>query len=358
MSWVVKKSAEIVEDAMGDNRYFKPSSARAATGGIKSRSKRGEFGESWWAKRWIRSLERFGLGERLVRGRKYARDGQVLSINVEPGLVTAMVQGTRAKPYLVQITMTTLTAAQWDALVAVLSRQAIFAARLLAGEMPDDIEGAFSDAGIALFPDRALDLETDCTCPDWSNPCKHIAAVYYLLGEEFDRDPFLIFRLRGMTRAQLMAKLTAGGDAAKSDGVKRKKKGRSASVRRSGADVSEVEASAAEGAIAAASTARPLRAEPHAFWGTGAGTGEGSAELREPPVPAALPRQLGAFPFWRVDTPLAEALTPFYVSASAYVMHRMLAGNVHHVDVRFVAESRADGQHADQPPTDERHADE
>ncbi len=331
---------------MRNDRYFKPSNARATTGGIKSRSKRGEFGESWWAKRWIRSLERFGLGERLVRGRKYARDGQVLSINVEPGLVTAMVQGSRAKPYLVEITMTTLTAAQWDTLVAVLSRQAIFAARLLAGEMPDDIEGAFSDAGIALFPDRALDLETDCSCPDWSNPCKHIAAVYYLLGEEFDRDPFLIFRLRGMTREQLMAKLTAGGGAVRTDGVKRKKKGRSTSARRNGTDASEAEVSAVEGAFAAVSTARPLRNEPHAFWGTGAGTGEGSAELREPPVPAALPRQLGAFPFWRVDTPLAEALAPLYVSASAHVMHRMLTGDEHHVEVRHIEEPPADAQHA------------
>lgn len=312
---------------MGDDRYFRSSNSRRANGGIQSRSKRGEFGESWWAKRWIGALERFGLGERLVRGRRYAREGKVLSIAVEPGLVTAMVQGSRAKPYTVEITMTTLTAGQWDTLASVLSRQVIFAARLLAGEMPDDIEQAFHDAGIALFPDRALDLETDCSCPDWSNPCKHIAAVYYLLGEEFDRDPFLIFKLRGMGREQLMAKLTAGVGTAKSGVAKKKKKGASASSPQAGADISDVETSAMEASIAGASTARAPRADPHTFWGMGTSPSEEPIELREPPVPAGLPRQLGAFPFWRVDTPLAEALAPLYATASAHIVRRMLAGD-------------------------------
>ena len=88
-----------------------------------------------------------------------------------------------------------------------LARQAIFAAKLLAGEMPQDIETVFEEAGLSLFPAKLGDLETDCSCPDWSNPCKHIAAVYYLLGEEFDRDPFLIFTLRGMDRDELVALL-------------------------------------------------------------------------------------------------------------------------------------------------------
>ena len=83
-----------------------------------------------------------------------------------------------------------------------LSQQVIFTAKLLAGEMPQDIEQAFTDAGLSLFPAQSKDLDTECSCPDWSNPCKHIAAVYYLLGEEFDRNPFLIFKLRGMEREE------------------------------------------------------------------------------------------------------------------------------------------------------------
>ena len=100
-----------------------------------------------------------------------------------------------------------------------LGRQALFVAKLLAGEMPQDIEPVFREVGLSLFPAKLGDLETDCSCPDWSNPCKHIAAAYYLLGEEFDRDPFLIFTLRGLGRDALLARLgaTSPGRAARAD---------------------------------------------------------------------------------------------------------------------------------------------
>jgi uncharacterized Zn finger protein len=192
----------------GRNRsWFGSSSPREAKGGIKSQSRKGDFGESWWAQRWIAVLESFDIGARLQRGRTYARKGQVLSIEVEKGLVSARVQGSRAKPYEVSIRVQQLSGAEWDKLVKVLSSQAIFAAKLLSGEMPQDIENVFDAAKLSLFPSKRKDLDTDCSCPDWSNPCKHIAAVFYLLGEEFDRDPFLIFRLRGMSRDELVERL-------------------------------------------------------------------------------------------------------------------------------------------------------
>ncbi|MBE0618507.1 MAG: SWIM zinc finger family protein, partial [Proteobacteria bacterium] len=196
-----------------DYGYFPPSRPRAAAGGIVAASQRGGFGKSWWAKRWIAVLEGFRIGARLGRGRSYARSGQVLDIDVEKGRVTAWVQGSRAKPYGVTIQVKPLTRAAWEKVGAVLCRQALFAAKLLAGEMPQDIETAFAEARVSLFPERAGDLATDCSCPDWSNPCKHIAAVYYLLGEEFDRDPFLIFRLRGLERAELTALVGGAGGA-------------------------------------------------------------------------------------------------------------------------------------------------
>jgi uncharacterized Zn finger protein len=90
-----------------------------------------------------------------------------------------------------------------------MSEQAIFAAKLLAGEMPQEIEEAFAAANVALFPDSSDDLETSCSCPDFANPCKHIAAVYFLLGERFDEDPFLIFELRGRSKQQIIAALRA-----------------------------------------------------------------------------------------------------------------------------------------------------
>ena len=186
------------------HEYFEPSRPREAKGGIKAQSGRGGFGRNWWARRWIEVLEGFDLGARLGRGRSYARRGQVLSIDVEKGAVTARVQGSRARPYRVEIKVSTLGRSDWKKLTTTLSGRPIFAAKLLAGQLPDNIQDVFRDAGLSLFPDKGADLETDCSCPDWSNPCKPIAAVYLLLGEEFDRDPFLVFKLRGVERGELI----------------------------------------------------------------------------------------------------------------------------------------------------------
>src|SRR5262249_56135281 len=128
--------------------------------------------------------------------------GQVVLVDIAKGEMKAKVQGSRPKPYDVKIKVKTLSDADWKKMAGALSTQAIFAAKLLAGEMPQEIEQAFKDAGLSLFPAKLRDLETNFSCPDWSNPCKHNTAGYYLLGEEFDRDPVLIFKLRGATRGE------------------------------------------------------------------------------------------------------------------------------------------------------------
>ena len=120
------------------------------------------------------------------------------------GGITAKVQGSRKRPYDVSIDVRTISPPDWERLQATLAEQPIIAASLLSGRMPDNIEECFRAVGLSMFPARQDDLETDCSCPDWSNPCKHVAAVYLLLGEEFDRDPFLIFRMRGMDREDLL----------------------------------------------------------------------------------------------------------------------------------------------------------
>ncbi len=159
---------------------------RLPANGIRAKSQRGDFGESWWARRWIEVLEGLGYGTRLTRGRNYARNGAVLSIDITPGHVSARVQGSQRTPYKVTIAAIPLSSAQWEKATDAMAEQAIFAAKLLAGEMPREIEQAFAAAKVALFPSRSGDLETSCTCPDYANPCKHIAAVYFLLGERFD----------------------------------------------------------------------------------------------------------------------------------------------------------------------------
>src|SRR5438270_2178596 len=190
-----------------DWNYYRPDKPIRVEGGIKTKSERGAIGSTWWSKRWIGVLESFSMGTRLTRGRSYARQGQVISIDVEPGIVTAKVQGSQPKPYNIKIRLKPLSDQDWDKVTEAMAAQALFAAKLLAGEMPTNIEEAFHAVNLSLFPTTVKDLVTDCSCPDWANPCKHIAAVYYLLAERFDQDPFLIFKLRGRTKEQIIEAL-------------------------------------------------------------------------------------------------------------------------------------------------------
>lgn len=281
-----------------DYNYFPPPSRPLqARGGIKAQSKRGTFGESWWAKRWIAVLESFDIGSRLGRGRSYARRGQVLSIDIDKGLVKAKVQGSSPTPYNVTIKLNVLSTANWRQLATVLSQQAIFTAKLLAGEMPQDIEQAFKDAGLSLFPTQLKDLQTECSCPDWSNPCKHIAAVYYLLGEEFDRSPFLLFTLRGMNREELVRLL---GQEESKGKPKRK------------AQKPEVDNAQSE----PAPTPEPLPVTAADFW-CGSALPEGMfGEVRIPATPATLVKRLGSFPFWRGQEKFLSAMESVYTQAS------------------------------------------
>jgi uncharacterized Zn finger protein len=194
-------------------RWPQASRPRRTEGGIKARSKRGAIGEQWWSRRFIDVLESFGMQSRLARGRNYARTGQVLGFEISPGYATAQVQGSRARPYRVRIRLLPLTKPQWRRVEQALAAQALFRAKLLAGEMPREIEEVFADCGTPLFPRSARDMEMSCSCPDWEVPCKHLAAVCYVLAEAFDLDPFAILAWRGQGKDDLLAALrglTAG----------------------------------------------------------------------------------------------------------------------------------------------------
>ncbi|HEY2506200.1 MAG TPA: SWIM zinc finger family protein [Streptosporangiaceae bacterium] len=190
-----------------DGDFYPASRPLKADGGIKARSKRGPIGEQWWSRRFIDVLESFGMQGRLSRGRNYARSGQVLNLDVSTGHVTAQVQGSRIKPYKVKLTVDPLTTAQWQRVEAALAARAVFRARLLAGEMPAEIEEVFTRCGTPLFPRTARDLEMSCSCPDWEVPCKHLAAVCYVLAEKFDDDPFTMLAWRGKGRDELLRAL-------------------------------------------------------------------------------------------------------------------------------------------------------
>lgn len=294
--------------------YFRPSIPRPVKGGIKAQSKRGGFGESWWARRWIAVLESFNIGARLGRGRSYARNGQVLSIEIEKGEVKAKVQGSRSKPYDIKIHIKALSATDWRKLAKALSHQAIFLAKLLAGQMPEDIEKAFKGSGLSLFPEKLRDLKTDCSCPDWSNPCKHIAAAYYLLGEEFDRDPFLIFKLRGMSREELVGLL--GCESKQLDQTGNKITTKSPKHKPRLIHKEEEKAPLSE----------PLTSDVSKFWSGGSVSDDLLGGALIPREPAALPKRLGNFPFWRGEERFLDAIEPIYVQASLLGMNIFLGG--------------------------------
>ena len=155
----------------------------------------------------ISVLESYGMSGRLARGRSYARAGQVLDFELSQGKVTARVQGSRVRPYQVRIGVLPLTTAQWRRVQDRLASQALYRAKLLAGEMPREIEEVFAECGTPLFPRSPADLDMHCSCPDWEVPCKHLAAVCYVLAEEFDRDPFGMLAWRGKARDELLAAL-------------------------------------------------------------------------------------------------------------------------------------------------------
>lgn len=194
--------------------WYPPPSRPRPVDGLKARSQRGTIGQSWWSGRFVEVLESIGVGGRLQRGRNYARRGQVLSLTVDPGVVTAQVQGSRARPYRVRVNIAAYGKSEWSRLERALADDAWYTAQLLAGEMPEDIEAAFADQGLSLFPRSAAELSLDCSCPDHEVPCKHIAAVFYLLAEAFDADPFAILAWRGRERDDLLANV----GAARADG--------------------------------------------------------------------------------------------------------------------------------------------
>lgn len=252
---------------------YKPSRPRAADG-IKAKSQRGAFASSWWATRWIQALERLMDAGRLSRGRSYARSGQVLNLDIGAGHVAARVQGSRATPYKIAINLAPLNDDQWERAIDAMAEQAIFAAKLLNGEMPQDIEEAFKRANVALFPTSGNDLRTSCSCPDYANPCKHIAAVYFLLGERFDGDPFLLFQLRGRSKEQIMAAMRS---------------------RRAASVVAE-EPAAYAAETPALPDGMPLAEQLAGFWAAGPALADFQVKVAAPVVATALLKRLGPVP--------------------------------------------------------------
>ncbi|NDJ22878.1 hypothetical protein GS682_14790 [Nostoc sp. B(2019)] len=161
----------------------------------------------WWSQRWLDLLDSYRFKKRLERARNYARQGNVLSIEFKGAKVLARVQGSEAEPYKVSLSLDPFSDEQWGYVIETMSHKVTFAAKLLAGEMPQNIEEVFTANGLSLFPFTLSDIHSKCSCPDKVNPCKHVGAIYYQLGDRFSEDPFVLFQLRGRTKEQIISDL-------------------------------------------------------------------------------------------------------------------------------------------------------
>ncbi|MEO8972529.1 MAG: SWIM zinc finger family protein [Ktedonobacteraceae bacterium] len=290
-------------DEYGNWNYYRENRPRKVAHGLKTKSERGAIGETWWSKRWVVVLESFGMGTRLTRGRSYARQGQVVSIDVEPGIIKAKVQGSRPKPYDVKIKLQPLSDKDWGNVTDAMAAQAIFAAKLLAGEMPTNIEEAFATAKVSLFPTSKQELVTECSCPDWANPCKHIAAVYYILAERFDEDPFLIFKLRGRSKEEIIQTL-------------RSKRAETMPLEASVTNPPELETGTEDA---------PLLAEnPSTFWLAGEALATFTVRPVAPAVEKALLKRLGAAPFNIANQNIASLLGKAYDVVDVAARRKMM----------------------------------
>jgi uncharacterized Zn finger protein len=281
--------------------YYERSSPITVKGGIKAQSKRGKFSLNWWGKRWIEAIESFDDSGRLSRGRSYASKGQVLSIDIDVQMISAKVQGSKPTPYKVTIEFERLSTIAWNQIIEALSRKAIYTARLLAGELPSEIEGIFREVNIKLLPSHYSDLKTDCNCPDLSNNSKHITAVLYLLGEEFDRDPFLLFKARGIEKDKFLNLLEKSSSLLKS-------------TKKIKTEKQKIELSKQQ-------DNQPLKMDTNNFWkGSELSDDWLNGAFGKPNQNAVLIKSLGKFPFWRGEVNLHEFLATLYQKASHNVL--------------------------------------
>ena len=277
-----------------------------ATGdGLALRAPEAEVARTWWSRRFLDLLESFGIGSRLERGREYARTGQVVELDVEPGIALAKVQGSRFTPYRVRIRPLVFSEHQWRRAEKAIAARALTLARLLAGEMPSDIEEVLAGAKLGLLPSSYEELRASCTCPDEANPCKHTAAAYYVLAESFDDDPFALFTLRGRTKEELLHHLRA-------------RRAKAAGKLPSAAVASVVETRGPDAPL-------PLAEVLDRFWCVGTELEQLQVSPLASEVPDALLRQLGPLAPQEGASDLGELLALAYARLAAAAERRALS---------------------------------
>jgi len=243
-----------------------------------------------WSQAWLDALLAFSHPGRMRRGRHFAQDGKIKHEVIKPGEVHAQVKDGR-KLFDVDIHFPPIDNDTWEKIIDKLAREAIYSARLLSGEIPPEVMEVFEETGVQLFP-SANKLEASCTCPDWEVPCKHIAGVYYHLAKQFEKDPFLLFYLRGKSREDLL-------DALRSYRIASHPESQQTSV----STYEDV----------------PLEQTLDHFWKAGPQLSHIPANISPPSLPAPHFKRLGPPPFTEID--LYALLKPVYDTVTEKILH-------------------------------------
>lgn len=162
--------------------------------------------KSWWGKAWNLNLESYADYEnRIDRGKSYVRNNMVLDLKITKGKVSAKVQGSRVKPYDVEILIDALDRDKWKHITSLCNNRIDSLEELLEGKFPKELEVLFKEKKYGLFP-SPKEIHFDCSCPDWASMCKHVAAALYGIGTRLDADPMLFFELRDIDSKELVRK--------------------------------------------------------------------------------------------------------------------------------------------------------
>jgi uncharacterized Zn finger protein len=262
---------------------------------------------TWWGERFLEALESCTDSGRLQRGRSYAGPRRLLTFHIKDNVIQSTVRGNinpyfgvyKEPRYKVEIQLNKIPAAAWKDIIAQLSRNAGWLSRLLLGEVPEDIEDAFANTRYHFLPHSSKELQTDCSCPDWANPCKHVAGTYYHVAGMLDQDPFLLFELRGLTKAALHKELV------------KSPLGKALSENLQADELPEPEPLANQyPPVPLAPLAESL--DYKQFW-NGSRLPEPEENNATPSVPALIIRREGDFPpFWPKDNSFIEAMSEIY----------------------------------------------
>ncbi len=292
----------------GTSYQPRPVKPRKVRGGLKLSHADAAFPESWPAQRWMRLVEACAKPEAMTGGLEYARQGQTRRMAVDPGKIKGAVQGTIISSYDTTITFPAFAHEESERIIGAMVDQAVYAAKLLAGELPPNIEDVFASQKLRLFPDSG-ELKSTCNCRDTIKPwCKHACCLAYLVAEQFTRDPFTIFTLRGLPREELLERL-------------RQRR----MVAGSGAGSALVYAPIIPGVSDA--PAAPLEEVADRFWESGPELDHLDLPIAPPEVSHPLLRRLGPSPFAGGRFPLVGLLATSYGMISESILKRAEDGD-------------------------------